>query len=77
MYQNCISSKPIGSVWKIKHDHSDNCLATWSTWKYCAWTGVCLGFLLNRKVVSARAKDQSSWDYSDTSGAQTCAIKQP
>ena len=24
MYQNCISSKPIGSVWKIKHDHSDN-----------------------------------------------------
>ena len=24
MHQNCISSKPIGSVWKIKHDHSDN-----------------------------------------------------
>ena len=24
IYQNCISSKPIGSVWKIKHDHSDN-----------------------------------------------------
>ena len=24
MYQNCMWSKPIGSVWKIKHDHSDN-----------------------------------------------------
>ena len=131
MYQNCISSKPIGSVWKIKHDHSDNsgpsltsvrirlyidvkfrflfylkhsflrtndksferklqdlygyiqrtafpqeadCLATWSTWKGCEWTWVCLGFLLIRKAFSARAKDQYNWDYSDTSGAETNKI---
>ena len=52
-----------------------DCLATWSTWKGCEWTWVCLGFLSNQKAFSAKGKDQSSWDYSDNSRAQTCAIK--
>ena len=51
-----------------------DCLATWSTWYGCEWRGLCLGFLLNGKAFSARAKDQFSWDYSYTSGAKTCAI---
>ena len=64
-----------GYIQRTAAPQEADCLATWSTWKGCEWTRLCLGFLLNGKAFSARAKDQSSWDYSDTSGAQTCAIK--
>ena len=64
-----------GYIQRTAAPQEADCLETRSTWNGCEWTGACLGFLLNRKAFSARSKDQSSWDYCDTSRTQTCAIK--
>ena len=49
MYQNCISSKPIGSVWKIKHDHSDNSGSSLTSVRISSYIDVKFGFLFYLK----------------------------
>ena len=49
MYQNCISSKPIGSVWKIKHDHSDDSGSSLTSVRISSYIEVKFGFLFYLK----------------------------
>ena len=49
MYQNCISSKPIGSVWKIKHDHSDSSGSSLTSVRISSYIDVKFGFLFYLK----------------------------
>ena len=49
MYQNCISSKPIGSVWKIKHDYSDDSGSSLTSVRISTYIDVNFGFLFHFK----------------------------
>ena len=58
MYQNCISSKPIGSVWKIKHDHSDNSGSSLTSVRISSHIDVKFGFMFYLKHSFLRENDK-------------------
>ena len=49
MYQNFISSKPIGSVWKMKHDRSDDSGSNLTSVRISSYIDVKFGFLFYLK----------------------------
>ena len=58
MYQNCISSKPIGSVWKIKHDHSDDSGSSLTSVRISSYIDVKFGFRFYLKHSFLRENDK-------------------
>ena len=62
IYQNCISSKPIGSVWKIKHDHSDNSGSSLTSLRISLYIDVKFGFLFYSKHSFLRENDKKFWE---------------
>ena len=54
MYQNCISSKPIGLVWQIKHDHSDDSVSSSTSVRISSYIEVKFGFFLFKALIFER-----------------------
>ena len=58
IYQNCILSKPIGSVWKIKHDPSDNSGSSLTSVRISLYIDVKFGFLFYSKHAFLRENEK-------------------
>ena len=65
MYQNCVSSKPIGSVWKIKHDHSDDSHSSLTSVRISPYIDVKFGFLFYLKHSFLRENDKLNSERND------------
>ena len=58
MHQNCTLSQPIGSVWKIKYDHSDNSGSSLTSVRISSYIDVKFGFLFYLKHSFLRENDK-------------------
>ena len=66
MYQNCVLSKPIGSVWKIKHDPSDDSGSSLTCVRIRSYIDVNFGFLLYLKHSFLRENYKNYMDIYDS-----------